>query len=134
MRVPRYQTNTMLYSVPTLAQRRAELAASMAYFAHVLRTAVPPLEAHQRFPCYQCGQAGPGDWCNTCEVLGNRPLREQPHLVTPFCHACMAANVQCRVCGVRPDDGPDDAAFQVAGVPLGPDGAAIQVAGVLDDM
>ena len=57
-------------------------------------------------------------------------------LACVFCivRACMAANVQCRVCGVRPDDGPDDAAFQVAGVPLGPDGAAIQVAGVLDDM
>ena len=76
------------YSIPnTLAQRRAELAASMAYFAHVLRVANPPLQPHQRFPCYQCGQAAPGDWCNTCEILGNHPLREQPNLITPYCHA-----------------------------------------------
>ena len=134
MRVPRYQTTAMLYSLPTLAQRRAELSASMAYFAHVLRVANPPLQPHQRFPCYQCGQAAPGDWCNTCETLGNHPLREQPDIVTPYCHACMAANLECRVCGVRPSDGPADADFQVAGEAMQVAGtlAAMQVVGTLE--
>ena len=128
MRVPRYQTDSMLYSysIPnSLAQRRAELSASMAFFAFMLREATPPLQPHQRFPCYQCGQAAPGDWCNTCETLGNHPLREQPNIVTPYCHACMAANLECRVCDVRPSDGPTDADFQVAGEPF-------QVAGTLE--
>ena len=100
MRKDKTQTETMLYLIPDLAQRRAELSASMAYFAHVLTRATPPLQPHQRFPCYQCGQAAPGDWCNTCETLGNHPLREQPNLITPYCHVCMAANLECRVCDV----------------------------------
>ena len=74
------------------------------------------------WPSRRLRRAAPRDWCNTCETL---PLREQPNLITSYCHACMAANVECRVCEVRPSDGPADADFQVAGEP-------IQVAGTLE--
>ena len=92
------------FAVPTLQERRNELSARVAYFAYCLVTF--PLQPHQRVPCTCCGQPGPGDWCNTCEVHGNHPLPNQPQLITPVCNACMADNVVCPICGVAPADGP----------------------------
>ena len=128
----------MLYLVPTLPQRRRELSASMAYFAYFLTT--PQAQHVQpvlRFPCYHCGQPAPGNWCNTCEIMGNRPLRERPDLVTPYCNACFEADLTCRVCGTRPSEGPDEMAMLPPPPPGGgggpggydPDAVILQIAG-----
>ena len=100
----------LTFSIPSLQERRDDPVARVAFFAYCLITyAIHPGE---RQPCVCCGQPGPGDWCNTCDVAGNRPLAGfphfKPHLVTPMCNRCVRDNVKCVVCNTRPEEGPPD--------------------------
>ena len=99
----------MLYAVPTVAQRRESRAARAAYIAYAITTF--HLLPHERIFCMCCARERASDWCNTCEILGNRPVPNQPQLITPYCNACMDADVECTICGVRPLNGPADADF-----------------------
>ena len=93
----------------TLDQRRDELSARVAYFAWcLLRLAYTPMQC---VPCTACGQPGPGDWCNTCDVQGNHPILLHPHLTAPLCRTCVADNVTCPICRITPEDGPAEIDF-----------------------
>ena len=98
------------WKVPELEERRNEPAARVAFYAYCLITFA--IDLAQRFPCVCCGQPGPAQWCDTCELAGNRPLAGPPHfrpdLNTPMCNRCVHDNVACLVCGTRPEDGPPD--------------------------
>lgn len=118
----------MLYSfaTPSLAERREERSARAAFTAYAivrLRNS-RPLTPNERISCICCGQPGPGDWCNTCEVAGNHPVPSQPHIITPLCNSCVADNMKCPICGTKPADGPADEDFAPVG---GVD--ALQIAG-----
>jgi hypothetical protein len=103
------------FAVPTLAERREDPVARVAFYAYCLFTFV--IAPAQRYPCVTCGQPGPAQWCNNCDMAGNHPLAGpphfQPHLITPMCNACIHDNVKCLVCDVHPEDGPPDEAFNV---------------------
>ena len=106
----------MTYAVPTIEQAREEWSARVALWAHLQTNYVIPRA--RRYMCYCCGRAGPNDWCNTCQVRGNHPIPGQPAMVTPICNECTALNLKCPVCGVKPQDGPQDTDFplnQMAG-------------------
>jgi hypothetical protein len=96
------------WCTPNLQDRRAEPAASWAHFATVVADArVVFGPDHVSIPCITCGADGKLDWCNTCEVRGNRPP-EAKGFLTPMCRRCEADNVKCRLCGMRPSEGPSD--------------------------
>lgn len=93
---------------PNLDQRRKEPAASWAHYATVVAHAREVFGPdHIVIPCITCGADGKNDWCNTCEVRGNH-LPEAKGLVTPMCRQCEADDVKCRICGMRPSEGPSD--------------------------
>lgn len=96
------------FYTPELQQRRDEQSARAAYFAHTV--ALHEVDPRQRFPCYTCGSPGPAKWCNTCDVAGNRPLHITgfSHYITPMCNACVADDVKCLICGIKPSEGPTD--------------------------
>ena len=101
-----------MVSLPTMEERLAEPAARVAW--RFYRLAIGAAQAH--IPsCYMCGGVGGRGWCNTCEVMGNRPLPDFPHIITPYCPECDEANVKCSVCGVHPRDGPQDDEFTPPG-------------------
>ena len=96
------------YATPSLTQRRNKPAATWAYFALVIARFVqiyPGMDQDTVVPCMTCGANGNMDWCNQCELENNRPPQARG-LWTPKCTACVQDNIQCRICGVRPSDGP----------------------------
>ena len=98
----------MLYAIPTLEERRKSTAATWAYFALVVAEAkrVHGVD-HVVIPCYTCGACGNADWCNTCEMQDNRPGKAKGAW-TPMCRQCEDADMKCRICGIRPSQGPKD--------------------------
>ena len=104
----------LTYFLPTIEDRRDSWAARVAYYAWVLTAYVIPRA--RKYMCHCCGEPGPGDWCNMCEVRGNHPIRGQPSMITPICRACIALDLTCPICDTKPSEGPSDA--QLA--PFGP--------------
>ena len=121
----------------TRAVRRESKAARAAFFAHCLN--MPGgLLPHERVPCVCCGQGGPGDWCNTCQIRGNHMGRYagMDHMITTVCNACARDDVKCTVCGVRPSEGPSEEEASAAALASGRsrsvviDGVTVEVAGL----
>lgn len=97
------------FLTPELEDRRAEPSARAAYYAYA--AALVEIDPGQRYPCYTCGIPAPIQWCNTCDVAGNRPLRTWTgfsHYITPMCNTCVADDVTCLICGIKPSAGPTD--------------------------
>jgi hypothetical protein len=97
------------YALPTLAERRTQAAARVAYFAHVVREhqrqfAGVPFEQrtwHVVAMCVSCGRSA-GSWCDNCELAGRRftTMWGQEMVGSPLCHNCEGDGVACTVCGV----------------------------------
>ena len=97
------------YALPTLAERRAQPAARIAYFAHVVREherqfAGVPFEQrtwHVVAMCVSCGRSA-ASWCDNCELAGRRftTVWGQEMVGSPLCHNCEGDGVACTVCGV----------------------------------
>jgi hypothetical protein len=97
------------YALPTLAERRTQPAARVAYFAHVVREherqfAGVPFEQrtwHVIAMCASCGRSA-ASWCDSCELAGRRftTVWGQQMVGSPLCHNCEQDGVACTVCGV----------------------------------
>lgn len=102
------------YAAPTLEERRRERAASWAHFAKLIAIWNQVDRGQFRLeplPCYTCGGRGSDNWCNACERmdrLGYQGFRPCRNAWTPMCNDCIAANVQCRICGCRVSQAPTD--------------------------
>ena len=98
----------MGFAEPTLAERRAEVAARAAFLFTWLALNGPttgqtglPREAAKYRACRSCGLPT-GNWCDDCEEAGvqTRVGREGTMAGTPYCSRCERDEVQCTVCGV----------------------------------
>ena len=96
------------YRMPNLAQRRAEPAARIAFFASIAQdhhhqfAGVPFGERdwHLIAMCNTCGQ-NTGNWCDRCETAGNVFVTQwqQTMVGSPLCTRCEGDRVKCNVCG-----------------------------------
>ena len=97
----------MTYAIPTLADRRKERSARVAYYASILVEhdrlfAGVPFEErdwHAIAMCVSCG-ANTGNWCDTCENQGRHYTTRwgQVMVGTPLCSRC-EDDATCVVCG-----------------------------------
>jgi len=127
----------MLYSTYSIvgitrAMRRDDKAARAAYIAEMLRRNPGWQLTRPTFGllCVTCGEPGTAnDWCNMCEVMGNRPYPEMyPLIISPMCRPCIQDNIKCPVCCVRPSDGPSED-WPLIPADAGPDDVFMQLAG-----
>ena len=97
------------YAMPTLAERRTQRAARIAYFAHVVREherqfAGVPFEQRTWHVVAMCVSSGKstGGWCDHCELAGRRftTVWGQEMAGSPLCNQCEQDGVACTVCGV----------------------------------
>lgn len=99
------------YAMPTLAQRRAEPSARVAYYANIVRNyeatfAGVPFEErawHVIAMCTACG-ANTGNWCDTCEAQGRTFTAHWGQLMvgSPLCSTCEDLDeVACLLCGIQ---------------------------------
>ena len=96
------------YTMPTLAERRAEPAARIAHFAsitqeHDRQFAGVPFEErdwHLIAMCNACGQ-NTGNWCDRCESAGRVYVTRwhQTMVGSPLCTRCEGDHGTCNVCG-----------------------------------
>ena len=94
-----------------------------------------PTAAQATLMCLCCGR-GAADWCNTCEVNGTQMEAgsgtggRTGSVCPPMCGDCVRLDRQCRLCGTRPSEGPQDADFLAAAESSGEE-VSIQVAGAI---
>ena len=87
------------FATPSLHERRDEPSARAAFFAYA--SAFVPATPHNKMSCNACGQPGPGNWCNICELA-----HPNSGMFPPLCNTCVADDVECPICGTRPSQGP----------------------------
>jgi len=95
------------FTLPTLAERRNERSARVAYFAWVLTEHTRqfqgvPFELQEWrviAACVSCG-ANTGNWCDTCELQGRHFYASwgQQMVGSPLCTRCETDHV-CLICG-----------------------------------